>query len=232
MNENNLGYNELKKSLKEKYTNDFLAMLNDYKTEHANQLREILGDEYITLRDNLVDIENQIRLKRHDFLNSEEYVTAKTEMTNAKLKFDLSKEVDKEESEKALQNAVSNVSMLNTKLNNQLKDLYQAETLAKTKLKNLFDSKKEEIFEIKKQTEAKTQKEIAKILFNFFSELKDLNENFNVSENKQELPFSEDLIKSHSIYTDFEKSYFNGELPELNAQTNHDIIIENNTILN
>ena len=79
-----------------------------------------------------------------------------------KLKLDISKESDKEENEKALQSAVSNISTLNTKLNNQLKDLYQEETTVKTRLKVLFDGKKTELLEIKNQTEEKTKTEIAR----------------------------------------------------------------------
>ncbi len=232
MNENNASYLELKKSLKEKYSNQFLAMLKDAKADYSLKAKEVLGDDYILLRDELINVENQIRLKRHDFLNSEEYLTAKTEMTKAKLKFDLSKEQDKEENEKALQNAVSNISTLNTKLNNQLKDLYQTETTVKSKLKVLFDSKKDELLAIKKQTEEKTKTEIAKILYSFFVELKDLNKNFNVNTETQEMPFSDDLVKDNNVYTDFEKAYFNGNLEEPQSAETHDIVKTETIILN
>ncbi len=231
MNENNASYNELKKSLKEKYSNQFLQMLKVAKQEYSDRMREILGNDYTTLSGSLAEIENQIRTKRHDFLNSEEYLTAKTEMTNAKLKFDLSKESDKEENEKALQNAVSNVSTLNTKLNNQLKDLYQEENSIKTKLVGLFNSKKIELIEVKNQTEEKTKTEISKLLYTYFVELKNLNQNFGVDATNNEMPFNDDFVKTFNVYTDFEKSYFNGSLTA-KTQVNSDIITENTTILN
>lgn len=232
MNENNAGYNELKKSLKEKYSNQFIEMLKGAKAEYTASAREVLGEEYVTLRDELIDIENQIRLRRHDFINSEEYLTAKTEMTKAKLKYDLSKPEEKEDNEKAFQNALSTVSTLNTKLNNQLKDLNQSQIFVKTKLIKLFDGKKSELLEIKKQTEQSTQKQIAKILYDYFVELKNLNLNFGVNANNQEMPFDDNLVKTFNIYTDFEKSYFNGNLETKNLAVNHDIVNDTNVILN
>ena len=231
MNENNASYNELKKSLKEKCSNELLQMLKTAKQEYSNSMREVLGEEYITLKDSLVDIENQIRQKRHDFLNSEDYLTAKTEMSKAKLSYDISSENDKEEKGKDLQNALSNISTLNTKLNNQLKDLYSEESAVRGKLIELFNGKKPELIEIKKQTEEKTKTKIAKILYSYFAELKNLNKNFGVDANNQEMPFSDEAVKSFSVYTDFEKSYFNGNLNVTN-QINSDIITDNNVILN
>ena len=231
MNENNASYLELKKSLKEKYSNQFLEMLKGAKAEYTAKVSEVLGENYVILRDNLVEIEYQIRTKRHDFLNSEEYLTAKSNMTSAKLKLDLSNENDKEENEKALQNAVSEISTLNTKLNNSLKDLYSDETATRGKLIQLFNGKKTELIAIKKQTEETTQKEIAKILYTFFVELKNLNQNFGVSSDKQEMPFDDEVVKTFNVYTEFEKSYFNGNLNQ-ETQVNSDIITDKNTILN
>ena len=160
-----------------------------------------------------------------------EYLTAKTEMSKAKLSYDISSEKDKEEKEKTLQNALSNISTLNTKLNNQLKDLYSEERAVRNKLVELFNGKKTELIEIKKATEETTQKEIAKILYGYFAELKNLNQNFGVNADNKEMPFNDDFVKTFNVYTDFEKAYFNGNI-NVETQVNSDIITDNNIVVN
>ena len=90
---------------------------------------------------------------------------------------------------------------------------------------------KQNIIEIKKQTEEATHKQIAKILFSYFSEIKDLNQNFNVTLDKQEMPFTEEDVKAFNVYSEFEKAYYSGSFNE-NKTVNHDIINDKNTILN
>ncbi len=214
MGENlDISYIELKKSLKEKYTNQFITLIKDTKTEYFNEINAVLGDDYAKYRDELISIENQIKSKREEFLNSDKYLTAKQEMAQAKLRLDLAKPDEKEEKEEEFQKTLSNISTLNITLNNSLKGLKEQETNCRNSLKALFDNNREELVKINDNIRKKTKNSITNIIENFLIELKELNDTFNVELSKNELPFDIDTVKVDSISTQFEKEYFNG-IPE------------------
>ena len=220
MSENlDISYIELKKSLKDKYTNQFIELIKDTKTEYFNEINAVLGDEYKKYRNELISLENQVKTTREEFLNSEKYKNAKQEMAEAKLRLDLAKPDEKEASEDEFQNTLSNISTLNITLNNSLKGLKEKETACRNSLKVLFDTNRDELVKINDNIREKTKNSITKIIANFIIELKELNETFNVELNKNELPFDIDSVKVDSISTQFEKEYFNG-VPESEESSN------------
>lgn len=220
MSENlDISYLELKKSLKEKYTNQFVELIKKTKTEYFNEITAVLGDDYAKYRDELISIESQIKTKREEFLNSPKYLNAKQEMAQAKLRLDLAKPEEKEEKEEEFQKTLSNISTLNITLNNSLKGLKEQEANCKNALKNLFDNSRDELVKINDNIREKTKNSITEIITNFIIELKELNETFNVQLNKSELPFDIDSVKVDSISTQFEKEYFNG-VPETEESSN------------
>ena len=76
-NKTDNSYLELKKSLIEKYNDILSNKLQSLSCEYKEEIKTILGSDYILYIESLKDVESNIKSKKIAFLNSSEYLDKK-----------------------------------------------------------------------------------------------------------------------------------------------------------
>ena len=203
-------YNELKHDLKQKYVKKLADVIEKTRLEFNNALNNVLGSSYIEKRNELTQLENEIKKDRNEFLNSSDYLNGKQALKEIKDKIDETFDEDKKEELQSEFNVKLNeLSTLNIKFNNVLKSKREKYDEIKGELKALFNSKKDELKKQKETIEQKTKQEIANIITQFNFELKELNDAFTVSINEREMPFDNSFINDLTAVAKFENECLN-----------------------
>lgn len=219
-------YLELKNSLFQKYEKRFNELLESTKKEYTESFTEILGEEYKTLNESLENNISTQRTMRANFLNGEEYLNAKRKMYDLKSKMDAETDGDKKDELFAeFQSSLADISTLNIKLNNSLKAYKEKESSIRESLKNLYDGKKEQLLNAKKQIENKTRTELLSLLSEFNFELKELNEVYGIVNGKKEYPFNLEKVNGYSVASKFDSDYFYGNSLETSSDNSTEIEI-------
>ncbi len=182
-------YQQLKKSLDDKYTKKFVEILNSTGKDFKLRITEVLGEEYILLREEFLTTINSIESKKKEFINSSEYVSAKNELLSIKLKVDNASDTEKDGYLEEFRSALNKMSTYNTKLNNQLKGERDRIDEIKASVKKLFIKNAKELISIRKELMNSTRIEISSLLSDYNVELKELNSTFNVELNDKAYPF-------------------------------------------
>ena len=218
----NSSYNELKLTLKQKYSKMLADAIEATRNDFNDSLKSVLGEEYLEKRNKLTELESQIKKERNEFLNSGKYIEGKQKLKELKEKIDATTNEDDKEALTSEFNAELNkLSTLNIQLNNVLKSKREEIDLIKGELRALFNSKKEEIKKEKEVIEQKTKQEIANIITQFNFELKELNDAFAVSVIGREMPFDNGFINDLSAVSKFENECLNE-----NAEENSSVKVE------
>ena len=156
----NMPFENLKKTIDEKYLKEFSLISENAKREYNLKMQSLLGDSYETLTTKYLKLNSKIKDKRIAYIASSDYIKLKNELLNLKQKLDTCKKEDYDEIKSEYDLKISSISTLNVKINNLLKDEMKEEKECLESLKSLFDSKKEEVLEIKKQVELETLNKI------------------------------------------------------------------------
>ena len=206
---NNSSYNELKSSLRQKYAKMLADTIEETRVEFNSELKRVLGEEYVEMRNELTSLESEIKAQRNEFLMSSEYLTGKKKLIELGQKIDATTNNDEKEELRSEFNVTLNeLSTLNVKFNNVLKAKREKVDETRAKLKELFNSKKDELKKVKDELEIKTKQNIANIISQFNFELKELNDAFSVSVTAREMPFDDDFTKDISVLSKFESDCF------------------------
>lgn len=198
----NDSYNQLKKSIDEKYIAKFADLVNCTTSELKSEISRVLGNDYILLREEFYTALASIEGKRQEFNNSSEYLSAKEELSSVKSKIDSANDNQKDLYIDEFRVALNKVSTLNTKLNNQLKSECDKIEEIKLEVKKLFIKNAKELISLRKNLFDETKTKISSIIKEYTFEISELNSVYGV-EYKIELPF--DLI-------DFSKKGANSKL--------------------
>lgn len=183
------GYNELKSSIDQKYTEEFVKILNQTSSDIKSGIKAILGDEYFLLSNEHNDILGEISNEKRAFEQSEEYLALKTRLSELKVKIDSLDKSSKEEYIQEFKLKLSEISTLNTKFNNQLKSKRDRLDEISNKVKDLFVKNKKQLIELRVKQMCTTREKLKDLIVSYNVELKELNEAFNVEVKKPELPF-------------------------------------------
>ncbi len=209
MRNEDLSYIELKNSIKDKYLSKLNEELTVFSNDYKNGMKDILGEEYLTLENDLESVKKQIKDKKAQFLTSKEYLDKKQEMLDLKEKMD---KADGEEYDKlyeSFQKALSEISTLNVKLNNSLKDLKGKQKDIRSKLVSLFNANKDSIISFRKAQKQAISEIIVTIINEYNFELRELNTAFNRAQNKmREIPFDIETCSFDTVVMPFESEYF------------------------
>ncbi len=205
-------YLKLKNTIDEKYKSLFLDIINEIRDVYQTNMRKILGDNYMVYTSSYNEIYNKIKEKRTNFLSSNEFLTKKRELSALKRILDNSKKEDYDENKANFDLKLSEIATLNIKLNNSLKDEMSLEKELLTKLKNLFDLKREEVISYKSQIELDLSTKIKDFLKAYKSEIQEISAVFNEKFNDNSLPFDLSILSGKGILNKFEIDYFTSDL--------------------
>lgn len=209
---NTSSYNELKNPLREKYAKLLKGVIDDTREEFNTVIHNVLGAEYATLRENLTNLEREVKKQRDEFLSSAEYVDGKQKLKDIKKKLDeVEDDTIRLDLNKEFNVALNNLSTLNIKFNNVLKQKREEIDAIKQQIKSLLGSKKEELIKEKSVLEESTKKKIAKIIADYNFELRELNDAFSVSLISSELPFDDEFVSNLTATSNFETEYIANE---------------------
>ncbi len=210
MQNEDISYLELKKSIKDKYITKLSNDLNEFSGEYKNGISIILGDDYLTFEEKLEGIKKQIKDKKVSFLNSQEYLDKKQELLILKEEMDKASDEDYEKCYQNFQKALSEISTLNVKLNNSLKELNAKKDEVVLKLTSLFDENKEKLIEFRSAQKKVLSDIILNVINEYNFELKELNTAFSKNQNKmREIPFDVETFSFKRVVMPFESEYFN-----------------------
>ena len=179
----NDSYNELKKSLDNKYANKLEELLGLSADKLKCEIEGVLGKDYILLREEFYTTINSIEGKKREFTLSNEYLDKKENLSKIKNLIDNSPETEKDKYLEEFRVALNDISTLNTKLNNQLKGERDRLNEIKIEVKNMFIKNANKLLSIRKTLMAETRTEIANLLKEYTFELNELNSTFNVKSN-------------------------------------------------
>ncbi|MBO7215229.1 MAG: hypothetical protein J6V66_07035 [Clostridia bacterium] len=217
MSENtNFGYNELKTSIDQKYTQEFVKILNNTQSELKCGMADILGDDYQNLTREYDEITEYITAQIKTFNNLEEYTVLKDKLAVLKGKIDSVDKSSKEEYLDEFRGVLGEISTLNNKFNNQLKDKRDRLVEIKGEIKELFVKNKEALIKLRKEKMDKTREDIKTLVHGYSIEIKELNDTFNVNEKFSPLPFDVSSMQDFMIAGKVETECFN-EILENNA---------------
>lgn len=206
----NSSYLELKKSIKDKYFKRLNDDLSNFSNEYKKGIESILGSKYSNYEEELKSIRTQIHDKKVEFLNSKEYLDKKQEMLDLKAKMDKAEGEEYDKLYEEFQKSLSEISTLNVKLNNSLKDLKAKHDDIKTKLTSLFDKNKDALIKFRQEKKKAVNQMLLTIINEYNFELSELNSAFGVSQNKmREFPFDAHEFTFKSVVSSFESEYFN-----------------------
>ncbi len=209
MRNEDLSYVELKNSIKDKYLSKLNEELTVFSNNYKNGMKEILGEEYLTLENDLISTKEQIKDKKVKFSNSKEYLDKKREMLELKEKMDNAEGEEYDKLYESFQKALSEISTLNVKLNNSLKDLKAKQSDIRAKLLTLFDNNKDELIAFRKAQKGAISEIIVSIINEYNFELSELNMAFNRAQNKmREIPFDIETCSFDTVVMPFESEYF------------------------
>ena len=182
-------YQELKKSLDDKYTKKFVEILNSTSKNFKDKIKGVLGNEYILLSEEFSTTLNSIKSKKKEFENSTEYLSAKKELSDLKVKIDSLPEAEKNDYLEEFRSALDKITTLNNKLNNQLKSERDRLDAIKSSVKEMFASNAKQLISIRVELMNLTRGELKTLLGNYLIELKELNSTFNKELKEATYPF-------------------------------------------
>ena len=205
-----VAYLELKQTLKEKYTENFINNINVISKDFGDKVVEVLGNDYLTLKDEYFNVEDYAEKTKKDFLSSNEYLSVKNEVTELKNKIDTAKQEEKDEIDKLLHQKLSSLATLNTTLNNRLKSSREKLEELKKSIFALFDLHKEKLNEIKMDATKLVTEEITESVKKFNVELSVIKENFGITNTDKEYPFDFDKLEFVTVTDKLQSDYFDG----------------------
>lgn len=182
-------YQELKKSLDDKYTKKFVDILNSTSKKFKDEIYSVLGDEYILLSEEFSTTLTSIKSKKSEFENSNEYLSAKKELSELKQKIDSAPESEKDVYLDEFRASLDKITTLNNKLNNQLKSERDRIDRIKSSVKKMFASNAKELISIRVELMNLTRNELKVLLSDYMLELKELNSAFNKELKESGYPF-------------------------------------------
>ncbi|MBE5743984.1 MAG: hypothetical protein E7358_04650 [Clostridiales bacterium] len=227
--ETSSGYNELKSSIDQKYTEEFVKILNQTSSELKTGIKAILGDEYLLLSDEYNAILDDVNKKKRDFELNEEYLSLKNRLSELKVKIDSLDKSSKEEYIEEFKSVLSKISTLNTKFNNQLKSKRDRLSEIFNSLKELFIANKGELIELRKNQMNSTRESLKELILSYNVEVTELNEAFSINNKTEELPFDVASMQNLMVAGRLETECFAEILSENHNNTvvfsenNHDI---------
>ena len=205
----NDSYNELKKSIDDKYTKMFVGVLNATTQSFKAKLSEVLGDKYVLLTNEYEVVSSSIHAQIKEFNKSEEYVLQKQKLAELKAKIDACDEAEKQEYLEEFRKTLSNVSLLNTKLNNSLKQSRDRLDEIKREVIKLFIDNKVKLLTIRSEEMAKTHEKLKELFSNYRAEIKELNSTFNIEKEGNNFPFDVATLNDCLIAGKLETECFN-----------------------
>ncbi len=208
-NQLDLTFQELKNTIKSKYNNKLLTELDVISKNYRSDVTSILGDNYTSLHTKL-NLNNQIiETKSNEFLNSNEYLEKKRQMKELKVKMDNSQGEEHDKYYDEFQFTLNEISTLNVKLNNQLKEIRENNDKIRLELKTLFDNNKEQIVKLREEYKNKVSAVILKVINEYNFELYELSDAFGVKLPKiKEFPFDIDKFNFKCVSSPYEAEYF------------------------
>lgn len=218
-------YLSLKNSINEKYKLLFLDVLSEFKILYRDKMTKILGENYLIYTQKYNEIYNKIKEKRINFLSSKEYLNKKKELNELKFVLDNSNKEEYDANKTNFDLKLAEISTLNVKLNNLLKDEMSLEKEITLKLKNLFDSKKSEVKECKLNIEKDLVIKIKDFLKSYKDEINEVSIVFEKEFNDKDLPFDLSILSGKSILNKFEIDYFTADTNVINnSETKIEIV--------
>ena len=129
---------------------------------------------------------------------------------------ELKSKMDKAEGEEydklyeEFQKSLSEISTLNVKLNNSLKELKAHNDDIKSKLISLFDKNKKALIKFRQDKKKEISEILLTIINEYNFEISELNSAYGLNQNKmREFPFDIDKFTFKSVVSPFESEYFN-----------------------
>ena len=221
-------YNELKQSIKDKYTSEFVKLLNQTSLEFKTGIKSILGDEYILLSEQFNDIINDINAQKKVYEESSEYDNARNMLLKVKQKIDSATEEEKNGYLDEFRSALNEITLLNNKFNNQLKGSRDKIFEIKSKVSNMFKKHKTELLSLRTSQMELCRESIKTMLSNYFLEIKELNQTFNEIQSTTELPFDVNSLQDCLVAGRLETDCYNEIL--LEKSTENQILSENDNL--
>lgn len=208
-NTQNSGYNELKQSIIDKYTKEFVNLLNGTSSAFKEDISKSLGYDYSILSEEYVTISDSINSKKQAYFLSDEFLSARKTLEELKTTLDGLSNEEKDKYLDEFRVALNAVSTLNTKLNNSLKSERERLDLIKGQVLSIFIKNRKQLLEIRSKYVNEMRVNIANLISNFNAELKELNIAFDVQSNKTEYPFDVETMQDFSLAGKLETDCFN-----------------------
>jgi hypothetical protein len=205
----NSGYNELKSSIDQKYTQSFVKILNETSNSMQNEIKGVLGEEYQSLKIEYDQITDYISDEIRKFNNSADYVAKRNELSSLKVKIDSLDKSSKEEYLDEFRKVLGEISTLNTKFNNNLKSKRERLDEIKGSVKELFVKNKETLIEIRRKSMESTREKLKELFVSYNVEVKELNDAFGIDKKPCDYPFDISSMQNCLVAGKLETECFN-----------------------
>jgi hypothetical protein len=205
----NSGYNELKSSIDQKYTQSFVKILNETSNSMQNEIKGVLGEEYQSLKIEYDQITDYISDEIRKFNNSADYVAKRNELSALKVKIDSLDKSSKEEYLDEFRRVLGEISTLNTKFNNNLKSKRERLDEIKGSAYELFVKNKETLIEIRRKSMESTREKLKELFVSYNVEVKELNDAFGIDKKPCDYPFDISSMQNCLVAGKLETECFN-----------------------
>ena len=222
----NTAYLELKQTLKDKYTQNFIKSVGEVSKEFGDKVTLLLGEEYVKLKTEYFTLEEYAENVKTEFFNSPNYIQAKSQVDDLKSQINLSNSDDKIVLDGELHKVLSDLSTLNTTLNNRLKSTREKLDLLKKQIFDLFELNKTELNEIKDSAVASVTEIITAFIKEFNEELTDIKQNFGIDDGKKELPFDFEKCGFITVTDKLQADYFENGVSSLTTENSEEKVNE------
>ena len=182
-------FEKRKKVLSDEYAKEFYSSLNRITTAFKEKLSALMGENYEASAKRYDEVLAEQKAVKSEFLNSNEYLSAKEALLNARRAAETAGDINLDEANKAYKNALFDMAAVNAKLNNKLKKSRAEADEVKDRLKNEFFLRKKELNALKDESSDEIRAAISACLIAYNKDLQLLCEEFGEKYDKTEYPF-------------------------------------------
>ncbi len=191
----NNSYNQLKKDLKEKYSQEIFRIIDATKNEVIGKALVIFGDDILAKMDEAENLKREIDKIKTDFYGEEKYVVLQNLLKEQKESLEKAKGGEAEKITAEMKVSLDKISTLNITLRNRLKEKREKLDNLNSQIEGEYTKNKDRLIKLKEDVFRHIKVEIERCLEEFNEELEVLNETFGVEVTEPEIPFDEREIK-------------------------------------
>lgn len=189
-------YNEILKSLKEKYSQMIFSRIDELRRRAYDTLSDVLDENLLCIFEETFELKERSKAQQDEFFKSEDYVKTQERLVDLKERVSACEdETEKAELSKQLSKVMDRVSTLNVTINNRLKKYTDKINANVEIMKRLVNSDGGLFNKVKTDFLNEINDIIKDGITDFNEELKPIKEQFGKDTEELEFPFDENTVR-------------------------------------